>query len=43
MGWLKRNLFFAIGGVLALGLLAAAGYYDYAGWARNQTAFIAPP
>ncbi len=39
MGWLKRNLFFAIGGVVALGLLAAAGYYDYASWTRNQKAF----
>ena len=39
MGWIKRNLFFVIGGVLALGLLAAAGYYDYASWARNQAAY----
>lgn len=39
MGWLKRNLFFAIGVVVALGLLGAAGFYDYAGWAHNQTAF----
>ena len=40
MGWLKRNLFFAIGGILSLGLLAAAGYYDYAGWQHNQAAFV---
>ena len=39
MGWLKRNLFFAIGGILALGLLAAAGYYDYASWQHNQAAY----
>ena len=39
MGWIKRNLFFVIGGVLALGLLAAAGYYDYASWAHNQAAY----
>jgi hypothetical protein len=39
MGWFKRNLFFAIGCILALGLLAAAGYYDYASWDQNQTAF----
>jgi hypothetical protein len=39
MGWLKRNLFFAIGGILSLGLLAAAGYYDYVGWQHNQAAY----
>ena len=36
MGWLKRNLFFAIGVVVAVGLLGAAGYYDYASWGHNQ-------
>jgi hypothetical protein len=40
MGWLKRNLFFVIGGILSLGLLAAAGYYDWASWANNQAAFV---
>ena len=39
MGWLKRNLFFAIGGVVALGLLGGAGFYDYQSWGHNQTAF----
>jgi hypothetical protein len=39
MGWIKRNLFFAIGGVVALLLLGAAGYYDYASWSHNATAF----
>jgi len=39
MGWLKRNLFFVIGVVVALGLLGAAGFYDYAGWTHNQAAF----
>ena len=39
MGWIKRNLFFVIGGVLALGLLGAAGFYDYASWRRNTAAF----
>jgi len=39
MGWLKRNLFFAIGVVVALGLLGAAGFYDYASWGHNQQAF----
>ena len=38
MGWLKRNIFFAVGGILSLGLLAAAGYYDYASWDHNQVA-----
>ncbi len=39
MGWLKRNLFFAIGVVVALGLLAAAGIYDYKSWQRNTAAY----
>lgn len=39
MTWIKRNLFFVIGGVLALGLLGAAGFYDYASWKRNSAAF----
>jgi len=39
MSWLKRNLFFAIGGILALALLGAAGFYDYKSWERNNTAF----
>jgi hypothetical protein len=39
MGWIKRNLFFAIGGIVALLLLGAAGYYDYASWSHNSAAF----
>ncbi len=39
MGWIKRNLFFAIGGVIALLLLGAAGYYDYKSWSHNSAAF----
>ena len=39
MGWIKRNLFFAIGGIIALLLLGAAGYYDYASWSHNSSAF----
>jgi hypothetical protein len=39
MGWIKRNLFFVIAGVLALGLLGAAGLYGYKGWSRNSAAF----
>ena len=38
MGWIKRNLFFVIGGVIALGLLGAAGFYIYKGWSRNNDA-----
>jgi hypothetical protein len=38
MAWIKRNLFFVIGGILALGLLGAAGYYNYQGWSHNQAA-----
>ena len=38
MGWIKRNLFFVIGGVVTLGLLGAGGYYIYQGWTRNAEA-----
>ena len=41
MAWIKRNLFFVIGGVIALGLLGAAGFYIYKGWSRNSEAFDA--
>ena len=39
MAWIKRNLFFVIGGILALGLLGAAGFYNYKGWSHNAAAF----
>jgi len=39
MAWIKRNLFFVIGGVIALGLLGGAGFYIYKGMSRNTTAF----
>ena len=39
MGWIKRNKFFVIGLILALGLLGAAGFYDYQSWSRNEAAF----
>lgn len=32
MVWIKRNLFFVIGAVVALALLVFAGYYNYTGW-----------
>jgi hypothetical protein len=38
MAWIKRNLFFVIGGILAFGLLGTAGYYNYKGWSHNQAA-----
>jgi len=39
MAWIKRNLFFFIGGLVALGLLGAAGYYNYTSWSRNAEKF----
>jgi hypothetical protein len=39
MAWIKRNLIFVIGGILALGLLGAAGFYNYQGWSHNSAAF----
>jgi hypothetical protein len=39
MGWIKRNKFFVVGIILALGLLGAAGFYDYQSWNRNAAAF----
>ena len=39
MAWIKRNLFFVIGGILAIGLLGAAGFYIYRGWSHNAAAF----
>ena len=39
MAWIKRNLFFVIGGILAIGLLGAAGFYIYKGWSHNTAAF----
>jgi hypothetical protein len=39
MAWIKRNLFFVVGGIIALGLLGGAGFYIYKTWNRNATAF----
>jgi hypothetical protein len=39
MGWVKRNLFFTIGGIIALLLLGAAGFYDYTSWSHNAEKF----
>ncbi len=38
MGWIKRNLFFTIGGVIALALLGAAAWYNFKGWNHNRAA-----
>ena len=38
MAWIKRNLFFVGGGLLALALLAAAGIYDFQSLGRNSAA-----
>ena len=36
MGWIKRNLFLVVGGILTLGLLGAAGFYIYTSVSRNS-------
>jgi hypothetical protein len=38
MGWIKRNLFFAIGSVIALALLGLAGFYTFKSWNHNRDA-----
>ena len=38
MGWIKRNLFIVIGGVVTLALLGAGGFYIYKDWTRNSDA-----
>jgi hypothetical protein len=37
MAWIKRNLFFSIGGLVALLLLGAAGYYGFKSWRDNSS------
>ena len=39
MVWIKRNLFFVIGSVLALALLVLAGIYGFTGYNHNAAAF----
>ena len=41
MTWIRKNLFFFIGTALAVGLLAAAGVYEFGNWQRNKTALNA--
>ncbi len=38
MAWIKRNLFFVIGGIVTLALLGAGGFYIYQGLNRNSEA-----
>ncbi len=37
MSWIKRNLYFVIGSVVALLLLGVAGYYTYSNWQGNAS------
>jgi hypothetical protein len=36
MAWIKRNLFFVIGTVIALALMGLAGFYLYSRWQLNE-------
>lgn len=36
MSWIKRNLYFVIGGVVALALMGLAGWYLYDNWQSNS-------
>ena len=38
MGWIKRNIFFVVGGVVSLLLLGGAGYYIWSESSRNANA-----
>lgn len=38
MGWIKRNLYFTIGGVIALAFLAWAIYYNFTNWRDDNNA-----
>lgn len=38
MAWIKRNLFWVVGGVIALALLGGAGFYIWQGWSHNSSA-----
>src|SRR6266487_2284598 len=35
MAWIKRNLFFVIGAVVALALIGFAGFHNFSGWKHN--------
>jgi len=36
MAWIKRNLYFVIGGAVALALMGLAGWYLYSKWVANE-------
>src|SRR5215469_14362330 len=36
MSWIKRNLFFAIGSLVALILMGLAGWFLYSKWSQNN-------
>src|SRR4051794_31705767 len=36
MAWIKRNLYFLIGSVVAVALLGVAGFYTYSKWKLNK-------
>lgn len=38
MSWIKRNLLFVVGGLVAAGLLGWAGFYSYSRWKLNSDA-----
>jgi hypothetical protein len=40
MSWIKRNLYFLIGSLVALGLIGLAGWYLYSKWELNNTLLI---
>ena len=39
MSWIKRNLFFVIGSVVALALMGLAGWFLYTKWNLNNQIF----
>jgi hypothetical protein len=39
MAWIKRNLFFVIGGVVSVALLGVAAVYDFKSYSHNSDAF----
>jgi hypothetical protein len=36
MSWAKRNIYFLVSGIVAVGLLLAAGWYCYSSWQSNS-------
>src|SRR5688572_25675211 len=38
MGWIKRNLYFVLGSLVALGLMVGAGIYTFTRWQSNAKA-----